>query len=318
MQVVETINFDLCKAERMAAEIKEYMIKSKSESTRRAYRADWKYFVQWCEQEGLQSMPAQIPTIAGYMIYLSKTHKAATLDRKILSIKQAHAFYGHPIDKNDTILRDTMIGIKNTIGTTQTTKAPILTEDLKCMVSHCGDNLIGKRNRALFLLGFSGAFRRSELVSLKGKDLKFTDNGLEVTLRKSKTDQQGKGCVVPIPYGSNFETCPVRSMKKWLDSSGIVDGFIFPSITKSGKINEKALGGNYIATMIKKNPHIKDKDMDFSGHSLRAGFCTQAAINNIPMHSCMKQARQKKIETHLKYVRVANLWSDCPSAKLGL
>ena len=318
MQLTETLKFDLCNLEEMANELKECIKNSKSYNTRRAYSADWKYFVDWCNERGLAFLPSSPHTIGLYLVSLSKTHKAATLDRKLLSIKQAHNYARYPLDKNDTTIRDAMKGIKNMIGTSQVRKSPVLTEDLKQMVSVYDESLIGKRNRAILLIGFGGAFRRSEIVSLRMEDFHFNKNGIEITLRKSKTDQQGKGEIIPISYGSTLETCPVRSFKDWIESAGITSGYVFPSITKGGRVNQKPLSGTFIAMIIKDNNHVKNSDGDFSGHSLRAGFCTQAAMNNLPMQACMKHARQKKIETHMKYVRIANIWTDCPSAKLGL
>jgi site-specific recombinase XerD len=318
MPLVKAQIFEISDAEIMVEEIKDYIKRSKSENTRKAYRTDWKDFDGWCKTKGLNSLPAMPVTIASYLIYLSKTHKAATLERKLISIRQAHSMAGKPLDKNDCCVRDTLKGIKNTIGTSQTMKAPIITEDLRSMVQFCDDDLRGKRDRALFLIGFAGAFRRSELVSLKREDLNFNKNGLEITLRRSKTDQEGKGQIVPIPYGSNPDTCPVRSLKSWLEESNIVSGYIFRGVDKHGNINSNGLTPTAVGLIIKKNGHINDRKEEYGGHSLRAGFCTQAAINNVSVHSSMRQARQKKVETHQKYIRIANMWTDCAATKLGL
>lgn len=318
MSTVQAQIFEISDAKKMADEILYYITRSKSESTRKAYRTDWKDFESWCRSKGLNSLPAFPATIAGYLISLSKTHKAATLERRVISIRQAHSMAGYPLDKNDCCVRETLRGIKNTIGTAQTIKSPIITEDLRAMVQFCEDDLRGKRDRALFLIGFAGAFRRSELVSLKKEDLNFNNNGLEITLRRSKTDQEGKGAIIPIPYGSNPATCPVRSMKSWLEASGISTGHVFREINRHGQINSNGLTGTSVGLIIKKNGHIKDKQAEYSGHSLRAGFCTQAAINNVSVYASMRQARQKKVESHQKYIRIANMWQDCAATKLGL
>lgn len=168
------------------------------------------------------------------------------------------------------------------------------------------------------LIGFTGAFRRSELVSLKYEDLRFNKNGIEIILRRAKTDQEGKGQTVPIPYGSNPDTCPVRSMQAWLEASGITSGHVFRGINRHGHLNGNGLTPTAVALIIKRNAHIKGRQAEFGGHSLRAGFCTQAAINGVSAHASMRQARQKKIETHQKYIRLANLWQDCAATKLGL
>lgn len=318
MTLIPVHAYEIAEVEMMFDEIKDYITRSKSANTRKAYRSDWKDFEQWCRIKGLTSLPASPATIAGYLVDLSKTHKAATLERRLVSIRQAHSMSGKALDKNDSCISETLKGIKNTIGTAQTMKTPIVIDDLREMVQSCENNLQGIRDRALLLVGFTGAFRRSELVSLKFEDLRFNRNGIEITLRRAKTDQEGKGQIVPIPYGSNPDTCPVRSMQAWLEMSGISNGHIFRGINKHGHLNEKGLTPAAIALIIKRNAHIKDRAFEFGGHSLRAGFCTQAAINGVSAHASMRQARQKKIETHQKYIRIANMWQDCAATKLGL
>ncbi len=318
MTLIPTQTYEIAEAEMMVEEIKDYITRAKSANTRKAYRTDWKDFDKWCRLRGMVSLPASPATIAGYLVDLSKTHKAATLERRLVSIRQAHSIAGKPMDKNDSCVSETLKGIKNTIGTAQTMKSPIVVEDLRAMVQSFEDNLQGTRDRALLLIGFTGAFRRSELVSLKHEDLRFTKNGIEIMLRRAKTDQEGKGQTVPIPYGSNPDTCPVRAMQAWLEASGITSGHVFRGINKHGHLNENGLTPAAVALIIKRNEHIKGRQAEFGGHSLRAGFCTQAALNGVSAHASMRQARQKKIETHQKYIRLANLWQDCAATKLGL
>ena len=318
MTLITNQTYEIAEAELMVEEIKDYITKAKSSNTRKAYRTDWQDFDQWCGSRGLASLPASPATIAGYLADLAKTHKAATLERKLVSIRQAHSMAGHPLDKNNSCISETLKGIKNTIGTAQTMKAPIVIDDLRAMVQTLGNDLSGVRDRALLLIGFTGAFRRSELVSLKVEDLRFTKNGIEILLRKAKTDQEGKGQTVPIPYGSNPDTCPVRAMQSWLEVSGITSEHVFRGINRHGHISEKGMTPAAVALIIKRNDHIRGREAEFGGHSLRAGFCTTAAINGISAHASMRQARQKKIETHQKYIRLANLWQDCAATKLGL
>lgn len=318
MTIEVTETFDICQYEEMTEQIKDYMAKSKSEATRKAYRNAWKDFDLWCVTKGLISLPAQPATIAAYLIDKAQSLKIATLEQRLVAIRQAHKLSGHPWDNNDIIIADTFKGIKNTHGKPQIRKDPIILEDLQKMVYGFGNDITGKRDRALLLLGFTGAFRRSELVSLQVSDLNFKREGIEVFLRKSKTDQEGKGAIIPIPYGSNPETCPVRAIQDWLTDSFIEEGFVFRGINRHGQIANKGLCGASVAMIIKRNGHIKDKKAKFSGHSLRAGFCTQAAINDVSVHATMRHARQKKFETHQKYVRIANMWTDNAATKLGL
>lgn len=318
MTLITSPSYEITDADLMVEEIKDYIKKAKSSNTRKAYRTDWQDFDHWCKSKRLTSLPASPATIAGYLVDLAKTHKVATLERRLVSIRQAHSMDGKPLDKNNSCVSETLKGIKNTIGTAQTMKAPIVVDDLRAMVQSLGSTSQGIRDRALLLIGFTGAFRRSELVSLKHEDLRFTKNGIEILLRRAKTDQEGKGQTVPIPYGSNPDTCPVRAMQAWLEASGIAKGHIFRGINRHGQINEKGMSAAAVALIIKRNGHIKGREAEFGGHSLRAGFCTQAAINGVSAHASMRQARQKKIETHQKYIRLANLWQDCAATKLGL
>jgi len=318
MSLITCQAYEIASFELLAEKTKAYIANAKSANTRKSYRSDWKDFEQWCVANRLTSMPASPQTVVAYLMEKAEILKMSSLDRRLVSLRQAHAMAGHPFDKGNVLITETLKGIKNTHGKPQVAKAPILVEDLRAMVQNLEDNLQGKRDRALLLFGFTGAFRRSELVSLKVEDLRFTREGIEILLRRSKTDQEGKGTILPIPFGSNPDTCPVRAIQAWLEESRIQAGFIFRGINKHGHISEKGMNPASVSLIIKRNEHIKDRAIEFGGHSLRAGFCTQAAINGVSAHSSMRQARQKKIETHQKYIRIANMWQDCAATKLGL
>ncbi|WP_193354128.1 site-specific integrase [Candidatus Protochlamydia amoebophila] len=174
------------------------------------------------------------------------------------------------------------------------------------------------RDKALLLLGFVGAFRRSELVSLTINDIKFVREGLQITLRKSKTDQEGKGRVIAIPYGSNILTCPVRALNDWLNCSKISEGPLFRPINRHGQIMDKALTSKSVALIIKRNKHLEKQKHSFSGHSLRAGFATTAAISGVPEHLMMKQTGHKSSDTIRRYIRLGNMWTENTVTKIGL
>jgi site-specific recombinase XerC len=256
LEVTET--FDICQFEEMTEQIKDYMAKSRSDATRRAYRNAWKDFDLWCLSNGLVSLPAMPLTIASYLIERAQTLKIATLEQRLVAIRQAHLYAGFEWDKNDVIIANTFKGIRNTHGAPQVRKEPIILDDLQKMVYGLGNDPVGIRDRAILLLGFTGAFRRSELVSLQISDLNFKREGIEVFLRKSKTDQEMKGATIPIPYGSNPETCPVRAIGDWLQSAEIDSGPLFRAINKHGHISNKALCSKSVALIIKRNGHIKD------------------------------------------------------------
>jgi site-specific recombinase XerD len=318
MTLITAPKHELANFENISEKTKAYIINAKAASTRKAYRSDWHDFTRWCDLNGLASLPATPHTIVAYLVERAQTLKVSSLDRRLVSIRQAHSMAGLPFDKGSSLIVETMKGIRNTHGAPQTAKAPILLEDLQGMVKQLGDNLQGKRDRALLLLGFTGAFRRSELVGLQVNDMKVTKEGIEVFLRKSKTDQTSKGCVLPIPYGSNPDTCPVRSVIAWLDTAGIEDGAVFRGINRHGHISAKGISSASVALIIKRNKHLEGKEYQFSGHSLRAGFVTTAAQRGVPEHAIMRQSRHKKSDTVKKYIRIANMWQDSAVTKLGL
>ncbi len=209
-------------------------------------------------------------------------------------------------------------GIKRTHGTAQAQKAPVLVENLRAMVRALRPGLIGIRDRALLLIGFGGAFRRSELVALDLENVQFTADGLVLTLRRSKTDQEGEGRRIGVPYGSSLETCPVRSLKAWLDASGIECGPLFRSITRHGKIQGR-LSGFGVAIVVKKYAGAVGLDMTaYSGHSLRAGLVTAAAIAGASERAIMNQTGHRSSAMVRRYLRDSNLFRSNAASVVGL
>lgn len=216
------------------------------------------------------------------------------------------------------LVAETLKGIKRTHGTAPKQKAPVLTEDLRLMLRLVADNLQGRRDRAILLVGFAGAFRRSELVALDVADLKFQAEGLLVTLRRSKTDQEGEGRYVAIPQGLHADTCPVRAMEAWLQGAGVTDGPVFRPVRKGGFLRSTRLTGHAIASVVKRYAKRAGLPVEsFSGHSLRAGFVTSAARAGEPERRIMRQTGHKSIEMVLRYVRQANAFTDNLCERLG-
>jgi integrase len=207
--------------------------------------------------------------------------------------------------------------------------------DLRKIVATLPDNLIGKRDRALLLIGFASAMRRSELANLvlgdtAGHRVSFADNGLLIELDRSKSDQAGKGAVIGIPFGSHAETCPVRALRAWLDASSIVSGPVFRPVTRHGRIGEAAISGHGIALAIKRavyraiiaDGYNKESATKFvamvAGHSLRAGFITSADAAGAPIAKIMEQARHARFETTRGYIREADVFRGNAASFLGL
>ena len=314
----------------------EYAKRSISKSTINAYGSDWRDFRYWCESKHLSFIPADPSTVSAYLADRA-THsfidqkgkkreplKISTLERRLTTIAKSHHNQGVQFDRKHPIIQGTWKGIKNTHGVAQNRKDPILLEDLRKMIEEIPltkngkPYLNGMRDRALLLIGFSGAFRRSELVAIRMEDLKFTRDGILINLRRSKTDQKGEGRVIGIPYGSNPTTCPVRTLQDWIEESGIKEGALFRSISKHGYISEKGISHHSVALVIKNNPFLEGRSASFSGHSLRSGFATTAALAGVPEHQIMRQTGHKKSDTIKKYIRISSVWTENAAAKIGL
>jgi integrase len=204
--------------------------------------------------------------------------KAATIARRLVVISQAHRAADLPSPTTSSLVRRTHAGIRRAIGTAQVAKAPAVVSDLKRMLAKLPGTRVGLRDRALLLLGFAGAFRRSELVGLDVSDLELSSAGLAITLRKSKTDQEGGSRRLGIPYGSLAATCPVRSLQAWLETARISDGPVFRALDKFQRVQPGRLSGKAVARIVKRRAAAVGLDPSrYAGHSLRAGLATSAA-----------------------------------------
>jgi site-specific recombinase XerD len=297
----------------------EYVAHSKAYNTVRSYRSDWNDFVKWCEANGLEYLPATPKTVARYLTALSERCKVSTLQRRLSAISQAHKQAGFAgISTREEPLHSVWEGIRRTKGTAQKGKAPVLIDDIRAMVKSLPDNLLGIRDRALLLVGFAGAFRRSELVSLDVEDVEFTREGLIVHLRKSKTDQEGQGRDIGIPYGSNPATCPVRALQDWLDASGITSGPLFRAV-QHGKVQPGRLSDKAVALVVKRCAKAAGLDASkYAGHSLRAGLATTAAMAGVSERAIMAQTGHKSVNMVRRYIRKGSLFTENAAASIGL
>jgi integrase len=308
---------------------------AKAENTRRAYGADWRHFDSWCNAHGVSQLPAAPGTLAAYLAAHAPELKVSTLGRRLAAIRAVHLYSGEPIDLTASAFRDVWGGIRRTHGGQQTKKRAILTADLRKAVAVLPDSVIGVRDRALLLIGFASALRRSELASLvmgnkPGHRVRFTDNGLIIEIGRSKSDQEGQGAVIGVPFGSHAETCPVRALRAWLDVAGITSGPVFRSITRHGHISKSAMTGHGIALAVKRavfrsalaDGHDKRSAYALAdtvgGHSLRAGFVTSADAAGAPITKVMEQARHVRFETTRGYIREADAFRDNAASYLGL
>lgn len=280
-----------------------YVAASRAPRTRDAYRAQWTAFSDWAGAHGLHSLPAAPETVALYLTARAQEgRKVSTLAQALAAISQAHSMAGHDSPRSSAVVREAFKGIRRTHGTAPSQKAPVLTTQLRSMVNALPATRSGLRDRALLLVGFSGAFRRSELVTLTVADVAVTIEGLTITLRRSKTDQEGQGHKVGLPYGSTAATCPVRSLQAWLMNAQITEGPVFRSVDRHGNLGA-ALSGRDVARIVKRTAEAAGIDPQaFAGHSLRAGLATSAAKAGKGAHAIMKQTGHRSVAMVTRYI----------------
>lgn len=300
---------------------REYILHAKAASTVRAYRSDWRHFVAWCVAHALGSLPATPETVGLFLAEFGGLLKPATLQRRLAAIAKAHQAAGHesPASMKYAAVSEVWKGIKRTHGTAQECKAAVLTKDLRAMVRTLPGSLLGMRDRALLLIGFAGAFRRSELVALQVEDCEFTTDGVVITLRRSKTDQEGEGRKIGIPYGSNIYTCPVRSLRAYLDASTITAGPLFRPIDRHSRISSRALAPDGVALVVKRYAAAAGFDgSKYAGHSLRAGLATSAAAAGVSERAIMNQTGHRSATMLRRYIRDGSLFTENAAAGVGL
>lgn len=300
---------------------KEYARQAKAENTLRAYRSDWAHFEEWCSRQGLAPLPAAPATVALYITALAEAGRTvSTIRRRLASISAVHQAAGHQSPTQDMQVKTIWAGIRRAKGTAQRQVAPVVTEHLRAIVGALQlDTLAGLRDRALLLVGFIGAFRRSELVGLNVEDLTPTAEGFVVTLRRSKTDQEGEGETKAIPYGANAETCPARALRAWLDAAGITSGPVFRAVNRHGQVSAGRLSDRAVALIVKRSVEAVGLDASrFSGHSLRAGFATAAARAGASERDIARVTHHKSDRVLRRYIRDAQVFDNAALSAVGL
>ncbi|MDE2099705.1 MAG: tyrosine-type recombinase/integrase [Patescibacteria group bacterium] len=298
----------------------QYVAHAKADNTLRAYQSDWRQFVAWCEDHSCASLPASPETVAVYLAAEADAgRRPSTLTRRISAISQAHQAAGHPTPTTDAPVAAVMAGIRRVHGTAPQAKAAATTADLRRMVETLPQGLLGIRDRALLLVGFAGALRRSELVGLDVIDVAIGDQGATITLRRSKTDQEGQGRLVGIPYGSHPSTCPVRALQAWLEAAQITAGPVFRSVNRHGQIQPGRLGDRAVALVVQRAASAAGLDAThYAGHSLRAGLATSAAAAGVEERVIMAQTGHRSVAMVRRYIREGSLWRDNAAGRVGL
>jgi integrase len=319
--VLDTRTNELLPASELSQRAVDYAKKADADATTRAYKSQWTKFKAWCRFRGLEALPAAPGTLALYL-----TERAAqgarlpTLEQALTSISRKHSDAELPDPRSGRECRKVWKGIRRSVGRAQKKAAPVSPDVLRKMIRACpGPELACQRDAALILVGFAGALRRDELVKLDVKHLAFSDDGLVVTLERSKTDQEGKGATVPLPYGSDKTTCPVRALRAWLASSGIVEGAVFRGVKKGGRLSKKQLHGRDVARVIQRAARHAGIELDnLSGHSLRSGLGTTAAKSGKRLEVIQKHMRHKSMDQTVEYVRNAEMFDEDENAASGI
>ena len=282
--------------------VADYLAAATAESTRRAYRSDLRAFLTWggC-------IPASPEVIAAFLAQSAPTLAPVTLSRRLVAIGKAHRSLGLPDPCRTELVRTTLQGIWRLHGRPQRQVQPALREDILAMLPHM-KGVRGVRDRALILIGFAGAFRRSELVALRFEDVTFVKEGVTLTVTRSKTDQLGRGRRVAIPYARSY-ACPVKALAAWLDLARIDTGPIFRNVGKAGAIGEQALSAQSVATLVKEYAAKAGLSADqYSGHSLRAGLITSAAKAGVSSWKIRQQTGHKSEAMLQRYIRDAEIF----------
>ena len=289
---------------------------SKAKNTIRAYKSDFEDFGLFCTQNGFKSLPSEPKIISLYLTQLStKDVKISTIKRRLVSIGVIHKLKGHYLDAKHPLIVENLMGIKRRKGSIQNGKKPLLINNLRKIINAIDhqkkEQIKIFRDRTIILIGFSGGFRRNEIVSLDYDDLDFVEEGLKINVKRSKTDQFGEGSIKGLPYFDNSQYCPVLSIKKWIEISKINSGALFRRFTKGSNLSEKRLTDQTVALLIKEYLDLAGiNSKNYSGHSLRSGFATTAAEAGAEERTIMAMTGHKSTEMVRRYIKDANLFKN--------
>ncbi len=287
-----------------------FVRESVPENTRRAYAADWAAFSEWCRIKRVAALPADPRVVAAFVADESQRVRPASIRRRLASIAKMHKVSGHPSPTTVEPVPSTMKGIERTHGVAVRAKAPAVLAAVEKMVATLRtDTFDGLRNRALLLVGFAGAFRRSELVGLTADDLKWTDEGVAITVRRSKTDQRGEGKTKAIPYVPGSPVCAATALKAWMTAARIDRGPVFRPLDRTGVPKARHMAPQSVALLVKGCARAAGLDPKlYSGHSLRAGHVTEARARGVADSATMATTGHTRVETLDMYDRRENVF----------
>jgi integrase len=302
-----------------AAAAERYARGSKAASTRRAYELDWRDFCWWCEVRHLSALPADPGTVGLYLADSASRLRVATLARRMVSIGAAHKAAGLVSPTGTAGVRAVWAGIQRAHGVKPARKTPLVIDALRECLAQLGDDLRSRRDRAILLVGFAGALRRSELVAIRVDDLEQArPDGIVLHIPRSKTDPFAAGRTVGIPMREGSPTCPCAALSSWLVAGRIQHGPVFRAISSRGLIRSSALQDRHVARLVKAVADRAGLEGDYSGHSLRAGLATTAAAAGASERAIMAQTGHKSVTIARSYIRPASLFAENAAALAGL
>lgn len=292
------------------AAVCKYIAAALADNTLRAYRADLQHFMAWGG-----SIPTTPERVAMYIAHHATILANTTLARRLVAIARAHAAQGFESPTRSELVRSTLQGVRRSKNSAVRQVAPLRKSHVLQMV--CGlHGLRGLRDTALLLLGFASAMRRSELVSLNVEDIRFSDEGTIIRLRRSKTDQESKGHEIAIPRVRG-RYCPTRVVQAWLEAAEIRQGALFRRVNRYDQVQAQRLTAQSVALIVKQRAAAVGLDPAvFSGHSLRAGFVTDAASRGASSSSIRAQTGHRSDAMLQRYIRKSELFTDNPFLKI--
>jgi len=290
----------------------DFAANEKAASTRASYAASFRIFSEWCARHGLCALPASPAAVAAFIgDQATAGMKVATLARRISAIKYKHRMENMESPTDDERIKRVLRGVRRTLGVAPRRLAPATSAKTIAMAALTSHSIAGKRDKAILLLGFSLAARRSELVALDVDDIEECPEGLRVRIKKSKTDQESKGVTIPVVRGSI--ACPVQALREYLDAAGIVSGPVFRRILRGDHLTDRRLTAQTIAKIVKSHAAKLGLDYkNYAAHSLRSGFLTSAAAAGKSIFRMMDISRHASMDTVRIYVREADAFRDHP------
>jgi integrase len=312
---------ELAPLEADVARARHFAEQATAPNTRRAYAADWRAFASWCQARAVEAERAAPALVAVYLASMADAGAPApTIERAYAGVASAlreHHPEEWPLGRRPPACGQVLRGIRRVASHRVTPKRAAVLAELDELLAACSDGIAGLRDRAVLLVGFAGAMRRSELVGLDVGDCAFVDEGLRVIVGRSKTDPTGKGLEKGIARGRKAYRCPVRALRAWLDAAGILEGPVFRRVTKGGKVLPKRLGDRSVALIVKRAAQGAGLPWaQFAGHSLRAGFVTEAARQRKPLDAMMRQTGHRSVASLLLYIRHATIFEENASEGL--